>query len=142
MSAPGVALPRARKIQLVGIEGGKELTKIEEENLESNGYIFARSSGNMPARFINGVQIFIWLNKLSREMQTDAQWGIVRTDDGEFIVPDTPSNQFMPIAPRLALATPTPGGLITFETLVNVNRISIKNSQRYFFAHDISKCPY
>ena len=53
-------------------------------------------------------------------------------------MPDTQSDQIMPIAPQMALATPTPGGLIT---LVAINRVLMATSQRYFFAHDITNCP-
>jgi hypothetical protein len=134
--------PEAEEIQLQGIVGGGELSKIEEENLEMNGYIFSRADGRIPARFINGVTLQVSLYKFSRQIQATAQWGILRTDDGEFIVPDTPAHQIIPITPQLALGAPATGGLITFETLLNINRTFMTTSQRYFFTHDISRCPY
>jgi hypothetical protein len=134
--------PESEEIQLKGIIGGGGLSKVEEENAEMNGYSFSRADGRMPARFINGVTMQVSLYRYSRHIQATAQWGILRTDDGEFVVPDTPENQIIPIAPQLALAAPAAGGLITFETLVKINQNFMTTSQRYFFAHDITRCPH
>lgn len=133
--------PEAEEIQMKGIIG-EGLSKVQEENLEMNGYAFSRKDGRISVRFINSAQMYVGLFGLSRQIQASAKWGILRTDDGEFIVPDTPGHQIIPIAPRLALAAPAHGGLITFETLVTINRNLMASSQQYFFAHDITRCPY
>jgi hypothetical protein len=44
----------SQEIDLKGIVGS-ELTLEQEEDLESNGYMFARRSGTVPARQLNGV---------------------------------------------------------------------------------------
>src|SRR6185312_12075988 len=48
----------AQEIQLNGIMGDN-LSKTQEENLEKNGYLFARIGGKVPARQLNGIQLQI-----------------------------------------------------------------------------------
>ena len=131
----------AQEIELKGVLGGGGLTKDQEEKLEMNGYIFSRDGGKIPARHINGVQLQVGVFKFSRQIQASTQWGILRTNDGEFIVPDMPAHQVMPIAPQVALATGTAGGVIPFGSLVDINRALSMASQKYFFARDFKNCP-
>ncbi|MGC1353126.1 MAG: hypothetical protein WA858_25650 [Xanthobacteraceae bacterium] len=46
----------SQEVQLNG-NVGNDLTKEQEENLEKNGYMFARKSGIMPARQLNGLEL-------------------------------------------------------------------------------------
>ena len=56
--APAIESLPGRKIQLHGGVGTSSPEE-QEENLETNGYLFAREGGAMPARQLNGLQIML-----------------------------------------------------------------------------------
>ena len=125
-----------QEIQLNGISG-QALTKEQEENLEKNGYMFAREGGKWPARQFNGMQIQMFIDHYAPRLAAPT-WGVITTQSGEFIVPDTPSHTIFPLAPRLALVGFAPDGLINERKLAEINRAARRASQEYFFAHDLS----
>jgi len=132
----------SQEIQLNGIPGSN-LTKEQEENLEKNGYIFARKSGRMPARQLNGVELWMRTNDYARELASSVmRWGVIAAQSGEFIVPDVPSHGIIPLTPRLALVQSAPDGMITERNLAEVNLAMRATSQDYFFARDFSNCPF
>jgi hypothetical protein len=128
-----------QEIQLNGISG-QALTKEQEENLEKNGYMFAREGGRWPARQFNGLQIQMFIDHYSPRL-APATWGVITTQSGEFIVPDVPSHAIFPLAPRLALAGFASHGVIDERNLAGISRSARKASREYFFAHDLSKAP-
>jgi hypothetical protein len=58
---------QTQEVQLKG-PIGSELTKEQEENLEKNGYIFARTGGKMPARHLNGIELQMRINAFDRDL--------------------------------------------------------------------------
>ncbi|PTB17606.1 hypothetical protein C9I57_27080 [Trinickia symbiotica] len=66
-----------QEVQLGGVEGN-ELTLAEEENLEKNGYLFARAGGKMPARQLNGVQLRKRMADYARDLAAIEKWGVIR----------------------------------------------------------------
>jgi hypothetical protein len=128
-----------QEIQLNGISG-QALTKEQEENLEKNGYMFAREGGKWPARQFNGLQIQMFIDHYTPRLAA-ATWGVITTQLGEFIVPDVPSHTIFPLAPRLALVGFAPDGVINERNLAEINRAARRASQEYFFAHDLSNAP-
>jgi hypothetical protein len=126
-------------IQLRGIPG-QALTKAQEENLEKNGYMFAREGGNWPARQLNGLRIQMFVDHYT-PLVTPARWGVITSQSGEFIVPDVPLHTVIPLSPRLALVNSDRDGVITEQNLDEINRAARRASQEYFFAHDLSKAP-
>jgi hypothetical protein len=131
-----------QEIQLKGITGHSGLTKDEEEKQEANGYIFARKGGTVPARHINAVQLQTKLFQYSRQIQADARWGIIQAHEGEFIVPDTPSYQIVPLTPTACLANPSPNGMIPLSNVIEINQALAIGTQKYFFTRKLSKCPF
>jgi hypothetical protein len=130
-----------QEIQLNDIAGHAR-TKEQEENLEKNGYMFARKGGTMPARQLNGVQLQMRTDAYARQLAAGVtRWGIISAQSGEFIVPDVPSHTIIPLSPRLALVGSAPDGVIVEENLAEINRAACDASQEYFFARDFSKCP-
>lgn len=121
---------------------GHALTKEQEENLEKNGYIFARKGGTMPTRQINGVQLQMRTDAYARQLGAGVpRWGVIFAQSGEFIVPDVPLHTIIPLSPRIALVASTSDGTIIEQNLAEINRAAVAVSQKYFFARDFSKCP-
>jgi hypothetical protein len=106
----------SQEIHLKGIIGS-DLSLEQEENLESNGYMFARASGKMPARQMNGVTLMIRTNRYADHLATTIpRWGVITAQAGEFIVPDVPWHGVLPLTPQLALINAAPDGMITEQT--------------------------
>lgn len=121
---------------------GSTLTKVQEENLEANGYLFAREGGMMPARQLNGLQIMIRVHGYARDLERSIKrWGVIEAQVGELIVPDVPLHTILPITPRLALVNSEQDGQITEQNLAQLNKAMKAGSQSYFFARDLSNCP-
>ena len=129
-----------QEIQLQGISGGSGLTKNEEEVVESKGGIFARADGKMPARHINGIRLQMELYQYSDQIRADSQWGIIYAQEGEFLVPDMPHHNILPISPIMCLAI-GPTGMIDRNNVAEINRALVSTSQRYYFARDFAQCP-
>jgi hypothetical protein len=130
-----------QEIQMHGATGGG-LTPDQEELLEKRGYTFLRQGGKMSARHINGLQLQMKLYRYSEQLQATAQLGVIQTLEGEFIVPDTPSHFIVPLTPTVCLISPSPNGTIRRSNLAEINQILAISVERYFFAHDLSKCPF
>lgn len=122
---------------------GSDLTLAQEENLESNGYMFARKSGTMPARQLNGVTLMIRTNRYADHLAaTVPRWGVITAQVGEFIVPDVPWHGVLPLKPQLALINAAPDGMITEQNLAQFNDATRSLSEDYFFARDFARCPF
>lgn len=132
----------SQEIELKGIVGSV-LTLEQEENLESNGYMFARASGNMPARQMNGVTLMIRTNRYADQLATAVpRWSVIVPQTGEFIVPDVPWHCVLPLAPQLALMNAPIDGVITEENLAQFNSAMRAGSQDYFFTRDFARSPF
>lgn len=131
-----------QEIQLNGI-AGDDLTKEQEENLEKNGYLFARKSGRMPARQINGLGLQLRIDNYARELARSVTgWGVISAQSGEFIVPDVTSHGIIPLTPRRALVSSAPDGMIVERNVAEINRVMRATSRYYLFARDFSSCPF
>jgi hypothetical protein len=117
------------------------LTKNQEENLEKNGIIFSRQGGRFPARQLNGFTLQMWTYRYANDDLPVTQWGIIQAQNGEFIVPDVPTQTVIPLTPTLCLASPAPNGTIAKQNVADINRAVMEASQNYFFARDFSRCP-
>lgn len=132
----------SQEIQLNGI-AGYDLTKEQEENLEKNGYMFARKGGRMPARQLNGVELQLRIDNYALALAASVtRWGVISAQSGEFIVPDVPSHGIIPLTPRLALVNSAPDGMIIERNVAEINRSMRATSRDYFFARDFSSCPF
>ena len=130
-----------QEIQLNAITGS-DLTKEQEENLETNGCSFARTGGRLPARQLNGLQLQMRVDHYAEALTAQIpSWGIISAQSGEFIVPDVPMHTIIPLSPQIALVGSVPDGVITDQNLAEINRAMRAASREYFFARDFSKCP-
>ena len=125
--------PDARSSAIPGTVASKD----KEEILEKNGYMF--SKGNViPSRFINGINIQILLERLIPE---NTSWGLIQSNEIEFIVPDSFGNiGIVPLSPHHCLAANHTGGIITAKNATEINETAINCSTEYYFAKNFSKC--
>lgn len=120
---------------------GSNLTKEEEEAIESNGAMFIRENGVVAARFMTGIQILIQLNR-QRPGVNNLRWGLLTSTDGEFIVADCYNDlTFMPISPIHAFCAGYPDMEIDRKTVGELNKISKETSTNYYFAKNLTLCP-
>jgi len=127
---------------LNGVEG-TDLSLEQEENLESNDYMFARKHGAMPTRQLNGAVIEMRTGSYVEELaKSVSRWGIIRALRGEFIVPDVPWHGVIPLTPQLALVWNVPDGVITEQNLGQVNDAMRSVIDIYYFARDLACCPF
>lgn len=132
----------SQETQLNGVTGA-DLSLEQEENLESNGYMFARKHGAMPTRQLNGAVVEMrtgfYVDELAKGV---TRWGIIAALSGEFIVPDVPCHGVIPLTPQLALVKDTSDGFITEQNLAQVNTAMRSLSESYYFARDLACCPF
>ena len=120
---------------------GSDLTKSEEEVLESKGVIFCRECGALPSRFSTSLQIQVELDRLWA-FYKDLKWGLLEAEDGEFLVADSYDDlAFMPIAPNLAFAVGFEDQKISREKVAEFNKLSVSKATEYFFGRDLTQCP-
>jgi hypothetical protein len=132
----------SQETQLNGIVGAN-LSLEQEENLESNGYMFARKHGAMPTRQLNGAVVEMRTGFYVEELaKSVTRWGIVAAQSGEFIVPDVPCHGIIPLAPQLALVKDTLDGMISEQNLAQVNTAICSLSESYYLARDLACCPF
>ncbi|WP_166299602.1 hypothetical protein [Bradyrhizobium sp. 2S1] len=122
-----------------GLLPGVALSKEKEERLEKTGYAFARGL-QIPNRVLNGLRIRALVMRYLRENRF-AEWGVVHASSGEFLVPDWPVYQFVPIKPTLALAKPAMNQTLDRNAVGLVNKQLRSVSRRYFFGKDLAACP-
>jgi hypothetical protein len=122
---------------------GTDLSPEQQENLESNGYMFARRHGAMPTRQLNGAVVEMRTGFYVEELaKSVTRWGIIRAQGGEFIVPDVPWHGVIPLTPELVLVWNAPDGMITEQNLAQVNAAMRSASEIYYFARDLACCPF
>ena len=125
---------------LTGVTGS-DLTKEQEELLESNGVMFVRENGMVPARFMTGIQVLMQLDR-QRAGVENLKWGLLTSSDGEFAVADCYYDlAFMPISPKLALCAGYTDINIDRQSVANANMQSIAKATEFYFARDLDLCP-
>lgn len=118
-----------------------EYTKDDQEKLEKHGITAIRPNLTVPGRNLTGISIQKNLYAV-REQMRDAHWGILKSSNGEFIVPDqSPNSRMLPLMPTLCFFTHSENDTIDETVLAKINALSIAGAKEYYFARDLSKCP-
>jgi hypothetical protein len=115
---------------------GDALTKDEQEILESRHMMFVRAGGKIPTRQLTGLEIETRIMADNRNFAT-RRWGVIHAPEGEFIMPDVPAHDLMPITPTVLLAANHPSGIITMSNLITINTEFLAYTRRYFFGRDL-----
>ncbi|WP_155986094.1 hypothetical protein [Thioalkalivibrio sp. AKL7] len=118
-----------------------ELSKNDQEILESKHVGFIRPNLTMPGRNLAGLHIQRNMD-MAREQMKDAQWGILTAKKGEFLIPDNFSNaRIMPLTPKRCIFSQSDNEVIGLEAVREINRVALANDIQFCFARDMSKCP-
>ena len=116
-------------------------SKDEQELLEKNHISVIEPDHSIPGRMITGVKMQQNLF-LCRRQLADAQWGVLRASQGEFLVPDNFSNaRIVPLTPKLCLYSPSSNDVIRESEVLQINQLAVASSREWYFAQDLSNCP-
>lgn len=127
-------------IRLNGIKGSS-LAKDRQEALEKGHVMFIREGGVMPGRFQAGMHVFGYYDRFRHDVR-NVQWGVVRSAEGEFIVPDCFHDlMVVPVSPTVLIMAGQSNSWLTRDEVAVVNRCAIERSTDYYFARDLGKCP-
>jgi hypothetical protein len=124
-------------VQMKGITG-TPLSKDEEENLEKGGLIYAREDGSVPGRLMNGIEVKVRTDDHVHRTLRGAIWGVLRAASGEFLVPDAPTQQVLPVSPKIVLAANWPNRFLTAAHVDQINELNLKGARGYVFACDLA----
>ena len=128
-----------QEIEAIGVES--ECSLDDQEMLEKNNITVIRPDLSISGRHLTGVKIQQNLYEVRNQMQ-DAYWGILKSNKGEFVVPDnSSSSRMLPVAPQICLFSQSENDKINEGELAEINAQSICDSMEYYFARDLSKCP-
>lgn len=117
------------------------LTLDEEERLEKAGVLFFKADGTFPVRQAVGVRIHLDQEELANRM-SGRPWGIVRAEQGQFVVPDTFGvDAILPLSPTIFLAWDAPDKTIPIEGVALVNQVAFVRHRRYLFAECLDSAP-
>ena len=118
-----------------------QLSVDEQEELEKAGVTGIRPDFTISGRHITGVRIQRNLFQAREDMHS-VRWGILKSIQGEFVVPDNSSSRLiLPVAPQICLIDREGYGIADECKLIEMNTESIRNSKTHYFARDLSKCP-
>jgi hypothetical protein len=132
---------RHEDVTIKGVTPDKNMDKNTEEILESKGYVFARSDGAMPGRFMAGIKILIGMDNHMLQMQ-GVRWGLLTASEGEFIVPDVALTRWvMPVSPKHYLLANMPDRIASYGLVAEFNSMLVESAQKYYFARDLAVCP-
>jgi len=116
-------------------------TKDDQEKLEKHGVTAIRPDLTIPGRNLTSISLQMNLFEVRNQMN-DAHWGILKSVNGEFIVPDQSSNsRVLPLTPNLCFFSHSENDVIDEIELAKINACSIAGSKEYYFARNLSKCP-
>jgi hypothetical protein len=125
---------------MAGIMPGAQLSKDDAENLEANGYSYALGA-TMPSRVLAGLKVRIQTMQMARRW-AGTTWGILRSDDAEFLVPDNIINvALIPVSPTICLSLAGEDRQINPLEVAQINRLFAEFSYRYYFARNLDRCP-
>lgn len=117
-----------------------DLSKDEQEFLEKHKIGVIKPNLTIPGRQIVGGKIQLNLFEIRKQMK-DAQWGILRTSEGQFIVPDNFSNaRILPLSPTICFFSQSDDDVISNKEVAIINKLAIASSNEYYFANDLSRC--
>lgn len=115
-------------------------TKDERELLEKNGIASTRPDLIISGRLIVGVKIRMAVMQNCKRLR-NVPWGILRSQVGEFILPDRTPSGILPIEPHLCLRPYAGDPMLSEDQARELNKIAIASSLEWYLARDSSACP-
>lgn len=127
-------------VEMRGVQPDRPITDEQAENLEANGYAFAR--GNvMPSHIMTSVRLNLQIGRTCLQLR-GVHWGIVRSSYGEFVVPDNNDGfPCVPVTPRICLVAGAGDVEASAHDVASINFASVCTADEYYFARDLELCP-
>lgn len=118
---------------------GTKLTKIEQENLEKNNYLYIDADNGFPTRHYFNLRIQLFLQRRIEEYK-NISWGILFTNCSSFIMPSNPIYKTLeiifPISPDTCLVPKCVYEDITKEDVEYFNQLMIENAKWFYFTRN------
>ncbi len=115
-------------------------TKDEQESLEKNHIVVIRPDLSIAGRHLASNNIQQNLLKV-REQMSDAQWGVLKALEGQFVVPDNFSNaRILPLTPTLCFFSQSFDDEIDKNEVIKINKLAMESSRTFYFARDLKEC--
>lgn len=128
-------------IRPAGVRGvRKECSPDELELLEKHNVVAVRPDGSFAMRDLNAPSIVLQMDRI-RDQLENRRWGIIRSMEGEFCVPDAPGAGVIPVAPYLALVVDTEDAAVHHLQVEKINRTQLNTARDYYFARSLEACP-
>lgn len=124
-------------IQMKHAQSSVAHSKSQEEILETNGCMFAQGT-TMPSRHLASIRIQVLLDRLC---PSDTVWAPIYSRKTEFLAPDSFRDiGIVPLSPHRCLVANSTSGEVSSENAIEINRLAIGKSLKYYFAHDLASC--
>jgi hypothetical protein len=132
--------------ELAGILPGDQ-TQDQQELLESRRFVTfygrAMAPGKnavLPGRHLCGLRVRFHFRQIMGNMR-GRRWGVVRSTEGQFLVPDVNAIVTIPISPIACLVCGYSDGNLSVAELAAINRWAYKGAVDYVVAKDFGACP-
>lgn len=123
------------------VRPAREYTQVEQEQLEKAGITTIRPDASVPIRHLIGIRMSMEVRDLARRV-TGGSWGVLRADDGEFLVPDNFGTlPIIPLSPKVMLAYGDGDTALDRNAVARLNQVALLCASRYIFARDWSEAP-
>jgi hypothetical protein len=120
---------------------GERLSKDQKEILERKHMIFADTNASVPGRMMLGLLLQREIDKITTRRLYGKRWGIVRANNGEFIIPDVVDLAVVPVSPTISLVCDCDDSKIAESQVAEINRKFHDSATEYLIANDFGKCP-
>lgn len=118
----------------------RELSHDELELLEKHKITATRPDGSFAMRDLNTPRIILQMDHI-RDHLENRRWGVIRSLEGDFCVPDGPRAGVIPVTPGIALVVDAENASIDRMQVEQINRIQLSAASDYFFARSLQDCP-
>lgn len=127
--------------RLAGVAPERVVSPDAMDQLEHYGVIVPDSAGFIAGRMLAGPTLQRMLDAHLHALG-DMRWGVVRAEEGEFVLPDTfGGNLVLPIAPTYCFVANNPDGVIGIEVVGQLNVLAQKCAKRFLVARHLAACP-
>ncbi len=124
------------------VAGERDMTLDAQERLEKGWVMFLKPDGSLPGRMAAGMMLLTAIDRAWVGGAHAMRWGVFYGSGQEFLVPDAFIDQpILPVAPGVCLASGAVDAELTFDEVARVNCDAVQSASRYWFVHDISRCP-
>lgn len=112
-----------------------------QDAAEKAGLVAESADGSIPGRFQSWPSFRILKARISGQLE-GSYWGIVRTREAEFIVPDVSLDGILPISPNVLLIAGKTDLTASCDDVAELNRRMKAGSREWYFAKDLKQSPF